>query len=209
MSQAPQLTELNGQDDVELLDVKVIYQGFFRMDEYRFKHRLFDGNWSAEIKREVFDRGHAVAVLPYDPVTDQVVMIEQIRIPALATTKLIWLLELVAGMIAPGESPSEVATRELFEETGLKAKQLHKVSSYLASPGGSTERFYFYWAQVDASQASGIHGLEAENEDIRVRVLTRQHALDLLEQGLVDNAATVIGLQWLALNQHKLVEHLK
>jgi ADP-ribose pyrophosphatase len=201
------LTTLNGTDDVEIEKITPLYQGFFRLDEYSFKHRLFAGGWSPVIKREVFERGHAVAVLPYDPVTDQVVLIEQIRIPALVTTKLAWLLELVAGMIAPGELPIEVAARELFEETGLTASGIHKVNTYLASPGGSTERFYFYWAQVDASQASGIHGLASEHEDIRVKVMSREQAMSLLEQGLVDNASTVIGLQWLALNHHKLTQH--
>lgn len=204
MNHDASLCKLNAVDDIEIEEIKTLYQGFFRLDEYSFKHRLFSGGWSPTIKREVFERGHAVAVLPYDPVTDQVVLIEQVRIPALATTKLIWLLELVAGMIAPGELPHQVAVRELFEETGLTASAMHQVSTYLASPGGSTERFYFYWAQIDASQASGIHGLAAEHEDIRVRVLGREQALALLEQGLVDNASTVIGLQWLALNHHKL-----
>lgn len=201
------LTTLNGTDDIEIEKITPLYQGFFRLDEYSFKHRLFSGGWSPVIKREVFERGHAVAVLPYDPVTDQVVLIEQIRIPALVTTKLVWLLELVAGMIAPGELPIEVAARELFEETGLTASGIHEVNTYLASPGGSTERFYFYWAQVDASQASGIHGLASEHEDIRVKVMSREQAMNLLEQGLVDNASTVIGLQWLALNHHKLTQH--
>ena len=119
---------------------------------------------------EVFERGHAVVVLPYDARQDKVVLIEQVRFPALATTKSPWLLELVAGMIAPEETPMDVAHRELMEETGLVAKQMHCVNSYLASPGGSTERFYFYWADVDSNDARGLHGLAEEHEDIRLHV---------------------------------------
>jgi len=146
-------------DDFELLSKRVLYKGFFRLDEYRFKHRLFAGGWSGEIIREVFERGHAVVVLPYDPILDKVVLIEQLRVPALATTKSIWLLELVAGMIEPGESPEQVASRELFEEAGLTASHIDYINSYLVSPGGTSERFYLYIGRVDASQPKGLLAL--------------------------------------------------
>lgn len=175
------------------------------MDEYTFKHKLFAGGWSKPVTREVFERGHAVVVLPYDAKQDKVVLIEQVRFPALATAKSPWLLELVAGMIAPAETPLDVAHRELMEETGLMAKQIHSVNSYLASPGGSTERFYFYWADVDSNDARGLHGLAEEHEDIRLHVMSREQAYERVVAGEIDNASTVIGLQWLQLNYQQLV----
>ena len=187
-------------DDFELLSKRVLYKGFFRLDEYRFKHRLFAGGWSGEIIREVFERGHAVVVLPYDPILDKVVLIEQLRVPALATTKSIWLLELVAGMIEPGESPEQVASRELFEEAGLTASHIDYINSYLVSPGGTSERFYLYIGRVDASQAKGLHGLDSEDEDIKVHVVSRVQAYEWVQSGRIDNASTVLGIQWLMLN---------
>ncbi|MDP5147588.1 ADP-ribose diphosphatase [Shewanella sp. ULN5] len=187
-------------DDFELLSKRVLYKGFFRLDEYRFKHRLFAGGWSGEIIREVFERGHAVVVLPYDPILDKVVLIEQLRVPALATTKSIWLLELVAGMIEPGESPEQVASRELFEEAGLIASHIDYINSYLVSPGGTSERFYLYLGRVDASQAKGLHGLDSEDEDIKVHVVSRAQAYEWVQSGRIDNASTVLGIQWLMLN---------
>ncbi|AVI66558.1 ADP-ribose diphosphatase [Shewanella sp. NKUCC05_KAH] len=193
------------QTDIEILGKKSLYQGFFSMDEYTFKHKLFAGGWSKPVTREVFERGHAVVVLPYDAKQDKVVLIEQVRFPALATAKSPWLLELVAGMIAPAETPLDVAHRELMEETGLMAKQIHSVNSYLASPGGSTERFYFYWADVDSNDARGLHGLAEEHEDIRLHVMSREQAYERVVAGEIDNASTVIGLQWLQLNYQQLV----
>jgi ADP-ribose pyrophosphatase len=193
------------QTDIEILEKKSLYHGFFSMDEYTFKHRLFAGGWSEPVTREVFERGHAVVVLPYDVKQDKVVLIEQVRLPALATTKSPWLMELVAGMIAPEETALDVAHRELQEETGLVAKQMHSVNSYLASPGGCTERFYFYWADVDSSDARGLHGLAAEHEDIRLHVMSREQAYNSVVAGEIDNASTVIGLQWLQLNYRQLV----
>ncbi|WP_144211264.1 ADP-ribose diphosphatase [Shewanella donghaensis] len=198
------IEQFNAEKDVEILSKKTVFKGFFKLDEYQFKHRLFDGGWSEVVTREVFERGNAVVVLPYDPVTHQVVLIEQIRLPAIMSTQSVWLLELVAGMIAADEIAEEVAHRELMEETGITASEMHFVNSYLATPGGSSERFYFYWAKVDASQAKGIHGLEYEHEDIKVHVVDFDVAMEMVNSGRIDNASTVLGLQWLALNLHKV-----
>ncbi|WP_417761745.1 ADP-ribose diphosphatase [Shewanella sp.] len=191
--------------DIEILGKRTLYSGFFSMEEYRFRHRLFAGGWSGEIRREVFERGHAVVVLPYDPVTDQVVLIEQLRFPAYETSEHPWLYELVAGMFEPNEAPEDVALRELQEESGLEAKSLHFISSLLSSPGGCTERYYLYCALVDASLAKGIHGLAEEHEDIRVLVVPRQQAYEMTQNGVIDNASTVLGIQWLQLNYQQLL----
>ncbi|PKG55647.1 ADP-ribose diphosphatase [Shewanella sp. Choline-02u-19] len=192
--------------DVELLAKKTLYKGFFKMEEYRFKHRLFDGGWSGEVTREVFERGHAVVVLPYDPIKDKVVLIEQIRIPVLGSAKSPWLFELVAGMIDPGQTSENVAIKELKEETGLDALSVTKLNQYFSSPGGTSERFDFYWAAVDSSNAGGNYGLPEEHEDIKVHVVDRELAYKMLTDGLIDNASTVIGLQWLQLNYRDLIK---
>ncbi|BAJ00434.1 ADP-ribose diphosphatase [Shewanella violacea] len=188
------------QEDVVLLGKETVFKGFFSLDVYRFKHKLFKGGWSDEVHREVFERGDAVVVLPYDPVTDEVVLIEQIRIPVLAKAKSPWMLELVAGMIEKGETAEGVAHRELAEEAGVTAKHMSKISSYFASPGGTSEKFEFFWAEIDASQAHGVHGLDHENEDIQVHVFSREQAFKFVNDGTINNASTVIGLQWLELN---------
>ncbi|WP_179025672.1 ADP-ribose diphosphatase [Shewanella sp. Scap07] len=192
--------------DVEMLERKRLYQGFFTMEEYRFRHRLFDGGWSDVVHREVFERGHAVVVLAYDPYTDQVVLIEQIRIPVFDANQTPWLFELVAGMIDKGQTAKEVAQRELMEESGLTGSHFQLISEFFASPGGTSEKFSLYYAEVDASQASGTHGLAEEHEDIQVHVVSREAAFDMVKNGLINNASTVIGLQWLQLNYQSLVK---
>ncbi|MBE8168502.1 MAG: ADP-ribose diphosphatase [Shewanella sp.] len=201
------MTRLTNQFDcthVQLLEKKTVFKGFFKVDEYRFKHRLFAGGWSDVIHREVFERGDAVVVLPYDPIEDKVILIEQIRIPTLRDKGTPWMFELVAGMVDKHRQPEQVAHDELFEEAGVKAKSLKPISNVFASPGGTTELFYFYWAYVDSNEAEGIHGLDSENEDIRVHVVTREVAYAMLKSGEINNAASVIGLQWLQLNYQDL-----
>ena len=188
------------RNDVELISKKTRYKGFFRMNEYRFKHRLFKGGWSAEVKREVFERGHAGVLLAYDPKRDEVVLIEQIRIPAYETSQTPWLLEVIAGMVEEGESPEEVVRREATEEAGITIGRCKPIVSYLSSPGGTSERMYVYVGDVDATTATGIHGLACENEDIRVHVVSREQAYQWVEEGIIDNAASVIALQWLQLH---------
>lgn len=164
------------KNDVEIIARETLYSGFFSMELYRFRHRLFNGEMSGEIKREIFERGHAAVLLPYDPVRDEVVLVEQVRIAAYDTSDTPWLLEMVAGMIEEGESVEDVARREALEEAGLAIGRTKPVLSYLASPGGTTERSSIMVGEVDAKTAEGIHGLADENEDIRVHVVSREQA---------------------------------
>ncbi|MBA5205424.1 MULTISPECIES: ADP-ribose diphosphatase [Pectobacterium] len=192
------------KDDVEIIARETLYDGFFSLERYRFRHRLFNGGMSGEVSREILERGHAVVLLPYDPVRDEVVLIEQIRIAAYDTSASPWLFELVAGMIEPGESHEEVARREAQEEAGLRVGRCRPIINYLASPGGTSERLAVMVGEVDTRTAKGIHGLSEENEDIRVHVVSREQSYQWVEEGIVDNAASVIALQWLALHHEEL-----
>lgn len=178
------------------------------MEKYRLRHELFGGGWSAEITRECLERGHAVAVLPYDPVSDQVILLEQFRVGAMDFPGGPWLPEIVAGIIDHvGESAEEVAHREGAEEAGCEFLELLPICHYLVSPGGTSESITLFCGRVDASTVtSGIRGLAAEHEDIRVWVASRIEALDLLQTGRINSAAPIIALQWLALNHQQLRE---
>ncbi|MFU9085943.1 ADP-ribose diphosphatase [Klebsiella pneumoniae] len=192
------------KNDVEIIARETLYRGFFSLDLYRFRHRLFNGGMSGEITREIFERGHAAVLLPFDPLRDEVVLVEQIRIAAYDTSESPWLLEMVAGMIEAGETVEDVARREALEEAGLEVGRTKPILSYLASPGGTSERLSILVGEVDASTAKGIHGLAEENEDIRVHVVSREQAYQWVEEGKIDNAASVIALQWLQLHYHNL-----
>ena len=191
-------------DGVELLDKSERYSGFFRINRYRLRHRLFAGGWSGVIEREVFERGHAVGVLPYDPVADSVVLIEQFRVGALVAGMSPWLIEVVAGIVEEGETPEEVARRETQEEAGLEILALMPMCRYLVSPGGSSESVRLYCGRVDSRGAGGLHGLVEEHEDIRVDRVAYGEAMRLLEEGRVTNSVSLIALQWLALHRDRV-----
>ena len=189
---------------VHVIDRQLAFDGYFKIIRYRLTHDLFDGGHGPEITREIFERGRAVAVLPYDPERDEVVLIEQFRPGALGVEADPWLIETIAGIIEAGESIESVAEREAKEEAGLALTALRPICRYFASPGGSTETVDLFAARVDAADAGGIFGLADEGEDIKVHVLSWNRALSWLNEGRIKVATTIIALQWLALHRDRL-----
>jgi len=191
-------------DDVEVSRQDYSYDGFFKVISYKLRHKLFNGEWSEEISRELFERGHACALLPYDPIRDEIVLIEQFRIGALERPHSPWVLELIAGVVEKDESFEDVVRREAQEEANLDILRSKSICSYLPSSGGCSERIELFIGEIDSSNAGGIYGLLEEGEDIKVHVFSREKVLEMLEQGILDNAASVIALQWLIIHGEKL-----
>lgn len=191
-------------EDVEILHREAVYGGHVRVDRFRLRHRLHDGGWSGPLQRELVERGHAVAVLPYDPGRDEVVLIRQFRIGALAAGRPPWLVEIVAGIIEDGEDALDVARRETLEETGLEVSDLIQAADCLVSPGFVSETVAIYCARADTAGGGGIYGLKGEGEDIEAFPLPWPEALAQLRSGAFGDAKTIIALQWLALNRDDL-----
>jgi len=187
---------------VYLKSIEAVYRGFFQVQRIRLTHDLFAGGQSQPLVRELLERGHAVAVLLYDPVQDAVVLVEQFRIGAIHDKKTPWLFELCAGMIETGEDVTDVAHRETEEETGCRILDLETIAEYYVTPGGCTERVTLLCAKVDAQQAGDICGVVAEGEDIKVHVVPAQDLLSDVFQH--DSATVIIALQWLALHRARL-----
>jgi ADP-ribose pyrophosphatase len=192
------------QHDVQIAQREVCFRGFYQLDRVHLRHRQFSGEMGPLIRRELFVRHDAVCVLPYDPQRDEVVLIEQFRIGALDKSANPWLLELVAGLIDKDEQPEEVAHREAKEEADLILGPLWPLTCYYPSPGASDERVHLYLGRCDSRGAGGVHGLPEEGEDIRVHVLAFADALQAVRDGRIDNAASIIALQWLALNRDEV-----
>ncbi|MEE9195244.1 MAG: NUDIX domain-containing protein [Alphaproteobacteria bacterium] len=193
-----------GRKCVEVLKKETPYKGFFQMDVYNLRHCKFDGGWTEPMSRELFERGHAAAVLPYDPGRDRVVLIEQFRIGAFAAGVEPWLIEVVAGIIETGDTPVEVVRREAVEEAGREIQDLVPIGTFLMTPGASSETLAMFCGRVDSEGAGGLHGLAHEGEDIRSFVVPTDEALPMVMASPCPNANTVIALQWLLLNRADL-----
>ena len=183
-----------------------VYKGFYQIDSIVFKHDLHQGGSTQSVQREMFVRGNVVGVIAYDPKADKVVLLEQFRIGAMHQEPDPWLTEIIAGMIDPGETPEQVAIREANEEAGLQLDNVRLVSHYLASPGTSTEEVFIFFAETDLSNIGGHFGLAEEDEDIHVTVVCAEAAFAMIDQGVIKNALSIIGLQWLKLHRAGLTD---
>ncbi|MEQ8259268.1 MAG: NUDIX domain-containing protein [Alcanivorax sp.] len=191
--------------DVEVLKRETPFQGFFRLDRLHLRHRLFEGGWSGTMQRELFVRPPAAAVLPYDPQRGEILMVEQFRVGALDWRDTPWCLELIAGLAdKEGEPVADLVRREAREEAGVDIGEMKRVAHYMPSPGGSNERLQVFVGRADLRHAGGVHGVVEENEDIRVVVRPVSEVEALLRSGRVDNAASLITLQWLLLHREAL-----
>lgn len=188
----------------EVIKEVPVYQGFFNMFRLKLRHTLYQGGWSSELSRDLFHRGTCVAVIPYDPINDTVVLIEQFRVGALKFKADPWLLEIVAGAVEEGESPPEVARREALEEAGCEIKQLIRLYEFFTTPGGSSEKITLFCGIVDTAKLGGFHGLDEEDEDIRVEVVPFEKAKSLMENGIIDSAIPIVAIQWLVMNRERL-----
>lgn len=188
-------------EKAELIERTVAFQGYFRVVRYLFRHTLYRGGLSGEVKREVFERGQAAAVLPYDPVRDEVILIRQFRAGSYAAGRHPWGWETVAGIIEEGESPEDVARREAVEEAAVTITDLLPMGSVVLSPGACSETCTSFLGRTDTKGAGGIFGLESENEDILVKAVPFPEARAMLDRNECDNAVAVMALQWLALHR--------
>jgi len=193
------------RDDVELIESEPLHDGFFKLSRERFRHRRFDGGWSAPVDREMLHVGTSVLALPYDPIRDAVVLIEQFRIGAYAAGReACWLTEVVAGLGEPGEDPAVTACRETMEETGMALRAPVLARRWLSSPGVLDENVVMYVGQVDAQPTDRTQGLASEHEDIRVLVVPADEAIGFLDTSRVDNAHTLVALSWFARHRDRL-----
>jgi ADP-ribose pyrophosphatase len=190
--------------DVQILQRERLFKNYLAIDRCVLRHRLHAGGMSAPISRDVIARGPAVGVLLLDPARDRVILVEQFRIGALCAGMNPWVIEIVAGVVDPGEDPRDVARRESREEAGAEVDALIPIARHLASPGITDETVETFLGRVDSDGLGGIHGLAEEGEDIRVVAMTVDEALVACSDGRIANAMTLIALQWLALNRRTL-----
>lgn len=191
----PELTF--GAGDVRVLADETAYQGYFQIRRVTLQYRAFGGGWVDPQVREIFERGDAVGVLPYDPVSDRLVLIEQFRPGAMRGDDSPWMLELVAGIVEPGECDEDVMHREIMEEAGCELDLLEPIATVLPSAGACTEQVRLYCGRLSSAVAGGVHGLAEEGENILVHSVPVTEAFELLTQNRIPNGHTLISLLWL------------
>lgn len=187
--------------DVEIVNEETVYDGFADIVKYQLRHRLFSGEWSPVIEREIYRRRDAVGVVVYDPKQETIALVEQFRPGCLGREFSPWSMELVAGLIEPGERLEVVAAREVKEEAGVEVQpeDCRFLFDYLSSPGGSSERVYMFYVEAPLHPSQKTFGVEME--DIRLHILSLKEAYAACLDGRIRNAMTLLGIMRLAIEK--------
>jgi len=180
---------------VKIEHKEIEYDGFVKIERAELQFERFNGTMSPVINRFRHFRGNAVAVVIFDPIKLEVLLINQFRYPVYAKTGEGWFLECVAGMSEENESPFEVAKREVVEETGMKLRSMELLTEYFFAPGGSSDTVVLFLGEVEDPRASlGTHGLIQEGEEIQPQWVPLKQALDWVDSGKISDAKAIIGL---------------
>ena len=205
----PGPSKLPAHPDVAVESDQTVWNGRFALQVVKFRNRRFDGAMSGLRTWELWRRGRAAALLPYDPVADAVVLIEQFRLPALAAGVEPVMVEVPAGLCDPGENPAVTLIREAQEEMHLTPRRILHIGDFLLTPGGCDENVSLHVGEITVPPAGadgivGTGGLAAENEDIRIRVWPAPRAIGTALDGGFPNSVTSLALLWLAARRERL-----
>ena len=192
--------------DVQLLAKRTPYARHFAIEECDLRFRRFDGTLSQPVTLASFVSGDAATVLPYDPVRDRVLVVEQFRMGLFGRGAANpWMIEAIAGRVDPFEAPADCARREAMEEAGIVLGELIEVAGYYPSPGAKSEFCTSYVGIADLPELRGsLGGVTSEAEDIRSHVIGFDDLLRLVAAPEGANAPLMITAMWLAANRQRL-----
>ncbi len=194
---------MSGPRKTEIRSQKRLFDDFFKIDEVIVSHERQDGTMSPDERRLVFERGDAVAVLLYDPDTNNVVIVNQFKVPSLIGRRRDdpgtvdgWITEAIAGMIDMNETPEQAIVRETMEETGYKIEHPQLIAKFFSSPGGTSERIFLYFAEISEADRIGKGG-GLDDEDVTVLQISANELFDHLEKKKIEDPKLIISAYWL------------
>ena len=180
-----------------------LHSGFYKMNKYEIMYQKHDGTWTDNLEREIFGGANVSALLPYDPIKDEIILLQQFRTGVISRYDDELLYEIVAGMIDENETPEESAKRECIEETGCIVKKIIPIQNYFPAPGSSESFYHVFLGEIDSIDGKKIMGLKSENEDILVKSFKINDVKKMLDEKKIKNSLTLVALQWFFLNYYK------
>ncbi len=187
-------------NDYSVISKRNLYKGFFELREITLKYKKHDGEWTNNLKRELFSGAQVAALLPYDPISKKIILINQFR-PGIIKQKINPMInEIVAGIVDKNEKPKKAAIRECKEETGCKAKKVKKIISFFPAPGSSESYYHLYLGEIVSFEGHRITGQSHENEDILAKCYSINEIKKMIKKNQIINGLTLIAIQWFLLN---------
>ncbi len=177
-----------------LEEIQTLFAGFFRLERLVLRHERFQGG-EMRITRELLERGDAVGVVIHDPARDATLLVEQFRPGPAKRGENPWLIEIVAGMLRPGEDPAACAQREALEEAHCAVRDLKQLAVVYASPGGTSERFFLFYARAAEKTPTKLPAPDAD-EDVRAFWVPVEEALAMCRDGRIRSALPIMALSF-------------
>lgn len=186
---------MSGDEPIRIRKSEILSDEWAVLTKYTIDYRRADGTWEKQI-RQVYDRGHGAAILPYDPQRRTVLLVSQFRMPAYVTGHPEPLIEVCAGLLDKHDPETAIA-KEAEEELGYRLKDIRRIFAPYMSPGSVSERLYHFIAEYSpADRISKGGGAAHEGEDIEVLELGIDEALAMTEDGRIIDAKTILLLQY-------------
>ena len=187
---------------VKVTDSKIVFDDFYKIEEATFQYELPNGEMTEPLTRLCFHRGNSVAGAVYNTDTHKAILVKQFRYPCHTNGDDAWITEVVAGMLAKEEDPLEAMKREVMEEIGYEVKSIQHISSFYPSPGGSSEKVYLYYIEVEEKgKVAEGGGLAYENENIQVVEYSVQELRDAINNDGIPDAKSIIACNYLLAKQ--------
>jgi len=172
-----------------LVAEQTLSEGRFRLTRTRVEIEEDDGQRRA-LDYEVYRHGPAASALLYDPARGVVLLVKQFRLGAYLADGALETIEAVAGML-DGDDPATCATREVWEETGVRVAAVRRVFDAYTSPGGTTEKIACFVAPYSLADRVGRGGSVDADERIALVEVTLDQALAMIESGEIQDAKTI------------------
>ncbi|MBP6343997.1 MAG: GDP-mannose pyrophosphatase NudK [Candidatus Omnitrophica bacterium] len=181
---------------VVVKNTEVLSKNWYVLRKVTFDYQLKNGTWQTQ-SREAYDRGNGAAILLYNRENKTVILTRQFRMPTYTNgNETGMMVEVCAGLLDE-RNPEDAIKRETEEETGYKVSKVRKVFEAYMSPGSVTEILYFFVAEYSKEmKISDGGGLAHDQEDIEVLEIPFTSALDMIEQGEIKDAKTIMLLQY-------------
>ena len=177
---------------VKNLNFEILSDNWYTLNKVTFDYLNTKNEWENQ-SREAYDRGNGATILLYNREKSTVILTEQFRMPTYINgNQTGMLIEACAGLLDE-ESPETCIKRETEEETGFEITNVQRIFEVYMSPGSVTEIVFFFIAEYNNSmKVSEGGGATEEQEDIKVIELNFNKALEMVENGKIKDAKTIM-----------------
>lgn len=187
-------------EKIKNLKTEILSNNWYTLKKVTYDY-LTNGTWKT-LNREAYDRGNGAVILLYNKTLKTVILIKQFRLPTYINgNETGMLIEACAGLLDQ-DNPEDCIRRETEEETGYKITEIKKVFEAYMSPGSVTEILHFFIAEYSKDmKVNDGGGLDHEQENIEVLEIKFDEAMNMIDNGEIKDAKTIMLLQYLKLHQ--------